>query len=49
MMERGPRWVVEGRRKERETQTEQTEGREQHEKVRFREEEQSDVTSTGTR
>ena len=46
MRERGLRWAVEAKRKGRETQTELTEGQEQHEKARFREEEQSDVMST---
>ena len=46
MMERGLRWAVEAKRKGRETQTELTEGQEQHEEVRFREEEQSEVVST---
>ena len=43
MMERGLRWAVEARRKGRGPQIEQTEGQERGEKVRFREEEQSDV------
>ena len=46
MMERGLRWAVEAKRKGRETQTELTEGQEQHEEVRFREEERSEVVST---
>ena len=46
VMERGLRWAVEAKRKGRETQTELTEVQEQHEEVRFREEEQSEVVST---
>ena len=46
MMERGLRWAVEAKRKGRETQTELTEGQEQHEEVCFTEEEQSGVAST---
>ena len=60
LMERGLRWAVEARRKGRRQQDEErwqrrqeeqgrNSGQEQHEKARFREKEQSDVTSTDGR
>ena len=48
LMERGLRWAVEARRKERraESKDEMTEGQEQHEEALSREKERSDVMST---
>ena len=50
LMERGLRWAVEARRKERRAEsndeTEITEGQEQHEEALSREKERSDVMST---